>query len=989
MNGDSAPTRKPRKKPSLEIHRRDGTPAAGVGPGVAFEFVKSYFPAAKERIRIASAYFSLRGYQLARGFIGEGVQLHVLVGREEGAALQRAVITEISDDLTRVDVDLWDAVSDLVERMEKNQFFIRDAREINVPFHCKFFIGDDNVLWHGSANYTKNGLSGNAEQASVCLDPEEIQTFTRWYDEVAAEGRDLLEPLRKRLEEWLSLAPPFDVYLAALYRLYGLSDLDAAPGALKPVYFQAAMVARALRQITEFKGALMVVATGLGKTVIGSETAQRLHHEGGGITRVILIAPKAVHRDWRAQLDPRRVPFVGFTPRSLFRQSAGAHHQSTALLNQLDFADDHTLIIVDEAHFARNQLVSERATERRSRVFRLLGGAVQKKGARILLLTATPYGTNPNNLWSLLYLLPDTYPHSLGVPTQWSAKHIDEFVRLEVVSLLGFPHLLKLARTRGDIDAAGRPYIQFDQEKRYLPRTLKLRRITYQPFLQPEMQTAFADGCFANSQSIWHPWADTETGEIRKVPTDPVKNTTVAAWLSSPPALRDTLERNLATPGDGEQLEVDELTNHGEFLPDEQFRLPLDLTDGGFPPDHKDTASDGNRAGYETFMRLSLEQRTERLVPIIERLHTLPPEDDNKLSELGKVIWRHCGLSRDKAIIFVRRPRTALYLETELRSTFGTIAIESTAVERNGKARLRNLAQRTAIQKRFSPRSHGLSDAAQPVSVLICTDADAEGVSLQDANVVINYDLPDGGDTLLQRAGRVLRPTTDAERDIYLYTFIPAWTKPDSFTSRLRNHVEATVRRLSRRHAYASSILRAGILPESSDEDQSFDIDIDTETFLREQEETGGWLEAKVPSPADHAPAFDANMARARDLRLPLHSARHYDGTVRRIVVFIHHGSLVVPMVFDLDCERLESRTDLEALELIACEEGEVRALFSVRDIESWAKKAVRTWCEDKGIDAGGVRMICAMYLHPRALDQGIGELLNLNTAGGSGHEDR
>ncbi len=57
---------------------------SGVGSGVGLEFIKTYFPEAQNVIRVASAYFTLRGYKLGREYVAPEVQFHILVGKEEG-----------------------------------------------------------------------------------------------------------------------------------------------------------------------------------------------------------------------------------------------------------------------------------------------------------------------------------------------------------------------------------------------------------------------------------------------------------------------------------------------------------------------------------------------------------------------------------------------------------------------------------------------------------------------------------------------------------------------------------------------------------------------------------------------------------------------------------------------------------------------------------------------------------------------------------------
>ena len=54
--------------------------------------------------------------------------------------------------------------------------------------------------------------------------------------------------------------------------------------------------------------------------------------------------------------------------------------------------------------------------------------------------------------------------------------------------------------------------------------------------------------------------------------------------------------------------------------------------------------------------------------------------------------------------------------------------------------------------------------------VLVATDVLSEGQNLQDAHIVVNYDLPWAIIRLIQRAGRVDRVGQEAE-EILLYTF--------------------------------------------------------------------------------------------------------------------------------------------------------------------------------------------------------------------------
>src|SRR5215208_1527759 len=96
----------------------------------------------------------------------------------------------------------------------------------------------------------------------------------------------------------------------------------------------------------------------------------------------------------------RSYPAVGYRGRPSLRQRYFENHRGGR-------ATDRSLVIIDEAHFYRNELLSEVAKGRQSLVYKRIHRAVDS-GAKIVLLTATPYATNVQNLHSLLFALPHT-----------------------------------------------------------------------------------------------------------------------------------------------------------------------------------------------------------------------------------------------------------------------------------------------------------------------------------------------------------------------------------------------------------------------------------------------------------------------------------------------------------------------------------------------------------------------------------------------------
>ena len=76
--------------------------------------------------------------------------------------------------------------------------------------------------------------------------------------------------------------------------------------------------------------------------------------------------------------------------------------------------------------------------------------------------------------------------------------------------------------------------------------------------------------------------------------------------------------------------------------------------------------------------------------------------------------------------------------------------------------------------ERFSPKSNDKDyPDTEQYRVLIATDVLSEGQNLQDAHVIVNFDLPWAIIRLIQRAGRVDRIGQEAN-EIYCYSFFPA-----------------------------------------------------------------------------------------------------------------------------------------------------------------------------------------------------------------------
>lgn len=137
---------------------------------------------------------------------------------------------------------------------------------------------------------------------------------------------------------------------------------------------------------------------------------------------------------------------------------------------------------------------------------------------------------------------------------------------------------------------------------------------------------------------------------------------------------------------------------------------------------------------------------------------------DTKLAALVELV-SHLH-PKEKILVFTQFADTARYLKAQLVAR-GIKQVE----EATGES-----LDPTSLAWRFSPESNDKREQIKKVDelrVLIATDVLSEGQNLQDAHIIVNYDLPWAIIRLIQRAGRVDRIGQQSDT-ILCYSFVPA-----------------------------------------------------------------------------------------------------------------------------------------------------------------------------------------------------------------------
>ena len=149
----------------------------------------------------------------------------------------------------------------------------------------------------------------------------------------------------------------------------------------------------------------------------------------------------------------------------------------------------------------------------------------------------------------------------------------------------------------------------------------------------------------------------------------------------------------------------------------------------------------------ETFLDL------DQIVQFLDEARKFEPKHDDKLQKLIRLL-KSKELAGQKVLIFTEFADTARYLKRQLdQAGIDGVAQVDSATKGN----------RADVIQRFSPYYNGASSAAlaekgrTEIRVLISTDVLSEGLNLQDASRMINYDIHWNPVRLMQRIGRVDR----------------------------------------------------------------------------------------------------------------------------------------------------------------------------------------------------------------------------------------
>ena len=651
----------------------------------------------------------------------------------------------------------------------------------------------------GSSNFTKAGLTQNIELNVQIKD--NVDELQKWFDKHWEQGVDITEAILTVIERHIREYAPYDVYLRSMYEYFKsreatISEWENHESVIYPILAQYqkdgynSMVEIANR----YNGAFCCDGVGLGKTFIGMMLIERFVKKER--RNVVLIVPAAARISvWETSIK-KYIPEIldSFYPFKIINHTDLLLEKNANLVDQITRYGE--VIIIDEAHHFRN-----RASNRYKKLFEMMANGADKQ---IFMLTATPINNSFLDFQHLIELFTHRQDdffsaaplgiHSLaGHFKKLEAKLDDTLAEGESADITdsifrGDPLVNQLvvqrsrAYVKKSLSTIEGSNVIFSTRQPPVVANYSLK-LSYGKLIDDFMQSFYRKDPETGrtitilSLAIYSPYEDNYyIGDRAKIDdmvsgrqaqiVNLIRQLLLKRFESSIAAFEETcikiyirLRKFLLDYRDyGNTRTIDRLvTMHAKIweyveqhVASDSMKTTEDIEDE--LPDYVWNVED-NLDVSEFDIRAMLDDTIldlEVLADFIKDIMEFTPEKDDKLRELKRILTEDTRIAGKKVIIFSEYRATALYIYRELKKAGFEHLYEIDGTTKDNR--------HSTIQ-RFAPYYNDSSSAEieDEINILIATDVLAEGLNLQDASCLINYELHWNPVRLMQRIGRIDR----------------------------------------------------------------------------------------------------------------------------------------------------------------------------------------------------------------------------------------
>ena len=470
---------------------------------------------------------------------------------------------------------------------------------------------------------------------------------------------------------------------------------------------------------------------GAGKTIMAGLYIRELLMRADA-KRILIVAPGSLVEQWQDEMFEKfGLSFTLFSREQVEQSRSGNpfddHDLMVARIDQLSRNEElqeklrlshWDLIVVDEAHkLSANYFGNKVNKTKRFQLGELLGSITR----HFLLMTATPHNGKEEDFQLFMSLLDSD---------RFFGKFRDGAHKVDVTDLMRRTVKEEMLRFDGT---------KLFPDRRAITANYKLSD------LEAALYSAVTDYVKEEMNR-----ADQLDGQ-RKGTVGFALTSLQRRLASSPEAIYQSLKRRRIKLK--RRVEDEKLRSRGQLLAE-----TIDVN--GVPEDIWESDDAMSADDYEQFEEKVVDQATaaqtiqelEAEIIILEALEEQAKQvvhsgQDRKWDELSNLlqspIMREDSGRQRKLIIFTEHRDTLNYLAVKIRGLIGNE--EAVTMIHGGVKR----EERRKVQELFR------NDPA--TRVLLATDAAGEGVNLQNANLMVNYDLPWNPNRLEQRFGRIHR----------------------------------------------------------------------------------------------------------------------------------------------------------------------------------------------------------------------------------------
>ena len=757
-----------------------------------------------------------------------------LLDQSEAIKLKKKLAQEFKDQLTIGTPTEADerALRKLSKQLKEKKVVVK--LHLRYTLHAKLYLAySDDVRvpvvgFLGSSNLTLAGLAKQGELNIDVMDQDASQKLADWFDDRWNDRwcLDITDELIEIIDEsWAAdrLIPPYHVYLKMAYHLSREARAGINEFKLPKVFqtelldFQQKAVQVAAHHLNKRDGVLVGDVVGLGKTITATALAKMF--EDDFFLETLIICPKNLVDMWEEYVHKYQL-----------RAKVISQSRVQRVLPNLR---RYRIVIIDESHNLRNdqgsryRAIKSYLEENESKVI-LLSATPYNKSFVDLSNQLRLFVADDKDIG----ISPERYIESIGGLVQFGAAHTETFIRsIKAFERSNFAddwrelmRLYMVRRTRSFIkenyaepkEGPGRKYLTFaDGSRSYFPDRIP-KKVEY-PFDPDDPRDQYAklysttvveliDSLELPRYGLWH-FLDQQP---KINPTN--SEATVTANLSRAGKrlmgfCRTNLFKRLESSGFSFLLSLSRhILRNFVFIYALQNRLPVPIGKNisqnldGFLED-SDTDADTNEDNYlkllldeenyfkqaekvydfyasdahkkkfdwlrsELFLpelQKKLRKDCQEIIKVLKIGKNWSPDEDRQLNALYDLVTN--THKDEKLLVFTQFADTAYYLAEQLKKR-GLERVEWVTGDSESP---------TDSAHRFSPRSNEKPDLAgseKEIRVLISTDVLSEGQNLQDAHIILNFDLPWAIIRLIQRAGRVDRIGQKADQ-ILCYSFLP------------------------------------------------------------------------------------------------------------------------------------------------------------------------------------------------------------------------